>query len=227
MKTILQEINAIENVIGSFVFNEYGQAIGAILPDIYQSQLPQIIESLLRSIAPHQAEQADWSLAELYISFSEGHLLIRNVEGCFMAALCHSSIKLPFLNVAFNVAAMKLKRMGQQGPRRTTANFSISNPMGSSGLMAGAAAKGYSSGNLRSFSSGNWDSSSSAQVGSVPLDAIGKDNIKKNHSLFGSIYGPSCKSDCEKESQTSWCFYSNYFCRSGTITDRSFGKRIG
>ena len=113
MKSILSELNKIETIMGSFIFTIEGEIIITEVPDFYLPQLPQAIELILRSFAPQQAEHENWELKYLYITFEEGILLCRYINEFFICTIAQVETKIPFLNVALNVATQRLKAITQ------------------------------------------------------------------------------------------------------------------
>ncbi len=114
MNSVLLELNKIDTVMGSFIFSNQAEVIASEVPDFFIHQLPQAVELILRSFAPQQAEQDDWDLKFLYVKFEEGLLFCRKINDLYLSVVASPETKIPFLNVALNVATQRLKTIPQQ-----------------------------------------------------------------------------------------------------------------
>ena len=107
MESVLQEVNAVLGVIGSFVCLPDGKIAAQVVPEKYA------VENLnLAARVTSQTFQAlDLSgqrVAEAVLLFSEGRLVLKNFRGGTLVILCTRSINIPLLNLTANVAVKKL-----------------------------------------------------------------------------------------------------------------------
>lgn len=199
MKSVLDEINALDAVMGSFIFDEQGTIVSSQMPSIYTSQLETITQMLLRSFAPQQAEEPEWNLNKLYTRFDEGLLFLRFASGKFLFVLTEPSVKVPFLNIALNVATKRLKDTKKSTPPPPT----FENSYSPEDFAASAA-----SGQWPHTSSGHtWSlSQMAAPFGGTPPGAIGEKNVKRLTKAFAQKVGPVARVFMKKALQQLGAF---------------------
>jgi hypothetical protein len=107
MESILQEVNAVLGVIGSFVCLPDGKIAAQAVPEKYA------VEDL--NLAARVTSQTFQALAlsgqhvsEAALLFSAGRLILKNFRGGTLVILCARNINVPLLNLTANLAVKKL-----------------------------------------------------------------------------------------------------------------------
>ena len=118
MKTILEDINAMTGVLGSFVCDEEGRTLAQALPEIYDDEM---LAQAGRTAA--QTSAGLWmvkqrAVGELDLLFSGGRLIIKGLDSACLCILCTPRLNLPLLNLTANVAIKKLQREISAARRR-------------------------------------------------------------------------------------------------------------
>ncbi len=110
METVLNDINALNGVIGCFVCDEEGRPLASALPDLYdQDLLARAGRTAAQTIAGlWMARQR--RVGDLDLRFSDGRLIVKGLEGACLCILCTPRLNLPLLNLTANVAVKKLQR---------------------------------------------------------------------------------------------------------------------
>jgi predicted regulator of Ras-like GTPase activity (Roadblock/LC7/MglB family) len=111
MESILQDINAVIGVTGSFVCDKEGTLVARALPSVFdEAMLLPAVRTLLQSIEGLETTRRR-KVNEFDLVFQEGRLVVKNLrEGC-LCILCVRNINVPLLNLTANVGARKLSKM--------------------------------------------------------------------------------------------------------------------
>lgn len=110
MQTILEEINAMSGVLGSFVCGEDGRTLARALPESYGDEM---LAQAGRTAA--QTTAGLWmvkrrAVGELDLLFSGGRLIVKGLDSACLCILCTQRLNLPLLNLTANVAVKKLQQ---------------------------------------------------------------------------------------------------------------------
>lgn len=109
MQTLLQQITAIDGVIGCSLYDEQGKILAAACPLVLdESQLAIAASSMLDCL---HALQVSHILGGMELRFAEGRMLIRPLKGAFINVLCSKSVNLSMVNITLNLALRKLEQM--------------------------------------------------------------------------------------------------------------------
>jgi predicted regulator of Ras-like GTPase activity (Roadblock/LC7/MglB family) len=111
METILQDINAVLGVTGSFVCNAEGQILARLLPDtLDQKLLMPAARTIAQTIEGLKITQQD-KVGDIDLLYDNGRLIIKSLDGSYLCIMCVQRINVPLLNLTANVAAKKLGKM--------------------------------------------------------------------------------------------------------------------
>ncbi len=110
MEAILNDINAMSGVLGSFVCDEDGQTLARAVPDIYDDEM---LAQAGRTAA--QTTAGLWyskqrPVGEIDLLFSGGRLIVKGLDAACLCILCTPRMNLPLLNMTANVAVKKLQK---------------------------------------------------------------------------------------------------------------------
>jgi predicted regulator of Ras-like GTPase activity (Roadblock/LC7/MglB family) len=106
MQDILRNINTVEGVIGSAVFNENGVVDQAFPPLIDANALKAVAGLLLECVHCLQIAQ---SLDIIDLRYAEGRIIIKTFPGALLCLLCAKNINLQVLTITLNLAVKKLE----------------------------------------------------------------------------------------------------------------------
>jgi predicted regulator of Ras-like GTPase activity (Roadblock/LC7/MglB family) len=108
MEEILEDINAVVGVTGSFVCNEEGRIVAKRMPNVFDNNtLSPVGRTMAQTIAGLKIAR-ECTIGDLDLLYNQGRLIVKNVgEGC-LCILCVQRINIPLLNLTANVAVKKL-----------------------------------------------------------------------------------------------------------------------
>lgn len=109
MQTILQQITAIDGVIGTSLYNEQGKILAAACPLILdEKQLGTAAGTVLDCLHALQIPQ---TLVAMDLRFAEGRLMVRPLTGAYISVLCSKNVNMSMVNITLNLALRKLEQM--------------------------------------------------------------------------------------------------------------------
>lgn len=109
MQTILQQITAIDGVIGSSLYNDQGKILAAACPLILdEKQLGTAAGTILDCLHALQISQ---TMSGMELRFSEGRLIVRPLGGAYISVLCSKNVNTSMVNITLNLALRKLEQM--------------------------------------------------------------------------------------------------------------------
>ena len=109
MQTILQQITAIDGVIGTSLYNEQGKILAAACPLILDDkQLGTAAGTILDCLHALQIPQ---TLVAMDLRFAEGRLMVRPLTGAYISVLCSKNVNMSMVNITLNLALRKLEQM--------------------------------------------------------------------------------------------------------------------
>jgi len=111
METILQDINAVIGVIGSFVCDAEGQVLARLMPDTFDRKLlAPPARTIAQTIAGLKLAQRR-KVGDMDLLYDQGRLIIKSLDENYLCILCVQRINVPLLNLTADVAAKKLDKM--------------------------------------------------------------------------------------------------------------------
>lgn len=133
MQTLLQQITAIDGVIGCSLYDEQGKILAAACPLVLdESQLGIAAGAMLDCLHALQVSQI---LSGMELRFSEGRMLIRPLKGAYINVLCSKTVNLSMVNITLNLALRKLEQMlPQPGAAPTAAEAPVATPAAAAGI---------------------------------------------------------------------------------------------
>jgi predicted regulator of Ras-like GTPase activity (Roadblock/LC7/MglB family) len=109
MQTILQQITAIDGVIGCSLYNDQGKILAAACPLILDDkQLGVAAGTVLDCLHALQITQ---TMVGLELRFSEGRLIVRPMAGAFLSVLCSQNVNTSMVTITLNLALRKIEQM--------------------------------------------------------------------------------------------------------------------
>lgn len=109
MQSILQQITAIDGVIGCSLFNEQGKLLASTCPPILDNkQLEAAAGTILDSM---HALQSARTMLGMDLRFTEGRLLVRPVGGVFLNVLCAKNVNMSMVTITLHLALRKLEQV--------------------------------------------------------------------------------------------------------------------
>lgn len=119
MQTILQQITAIDGVIGCTLYSDQGKILASACPLILdEKQLAVAAGTVLDCLHALQISQ---SLVGMELRFSEGRLIVRPMAGAFLSVLCSLHVNTSMVTITLNLALRKLEQMlPKPGEAQTT-----------------------------------------------------------------------------------------------------------
>lgn len=117
MEVVLQQINKIQGVVGSFVCDDDGKLLGQALPPMYDSDLLQEAASIV-SDSILGVNDATGGVSSLDLRYSEGRIIVRPAQNCYLLLLCEQKINVQLLNMSLSVAQKKLEKTIQAAKER-------------------------------------------------------------------------------------------------------------
>lgn len=110
MKTVLQQINLIPEVIGSMIIDADGRPIFHELPALLDDKTLQVAGSIIsENIEGLRMATADVSLLDF--RFQSKRIVVRSMNGAFLLLLCTPAVNMPLLNISLNVSVRRLEKL--------------------------------------------------------------------------------------------------------------------
>ncbi len=109
MEQVLQQINTLPGVVGSFVILADGRVAAAVFPPLFD---PPIIEEAAGSLAAiRERLQLGESLDLLDLRYANGRILVKTLAGGLLLLLCTKEVNLQVLAISLNVGMKKLEKL--------------------------------------------------------------------------------------------------------------------
>ena len=100
MQEILQDINAVVGVTGSFVCDGDGQILTKLLPEIFDDDLlTPVGQSLAQTVAGLELTRRR-KVSDLDLLYRDGRLMVKNLRVGYLCILCVPNVNVPLLNLA-------------------------------------------------------------------------------------------------------------------------------
>jgi predicted regulator of Ras-like GTPase activity (Roadblock/LC7/MglB family) len=100
MEQVLAEINALDDVLGSFICDNHGNVIVNAVPvDLNIAALRGISRQVTQAIAARIQHR----IQEIDLTFTGFRVLIRDLHQCVLVVLCESDIDIALLRMTLNV----------------------------------------------------------------------------------------------------------------------------
>lgn len=109
MKSILQQINGVDGVIGNAVFSHKGEVLAHAFPALFDAASLKKAASL--TLECSHGLQISQSFDLLDLRYPEGRILVKAFPGAMLFLLCAHSINLQVLSITLNLAVKKLQSM--------------------------------------------------------------------------------------------------------------------
>lgn len=117
MDRILQDVNAVVGVTGSFVCDEEGEVLARALPSVFDgATLSTVARIAAQTVAGLEAARRR-KVTDLDLVYGDGRLVVKNLRNGCLCILCVRNINVPLLNLTANLAARKLSERTKRSPR--------------------------------------------------------------------------------------------------------------
>lgn len=111
MNAILEDINAVVGVTGSFVCDKEGALVARALPSVFdETMLLPAARTLSQTVDGLETTRRR-KVRELDLVYHEGRVVVKNLREGHLCIVCVRNINVPLLNLTANVAARKLSQM--------------------------------------------------------------------------------------------------------------------
>ncbi|MBI4911324.1 MAG: roadblock/LC7 domain-containing protein [Acidobacteria bacterium] len=115
MKTVLEQLNALQGVVGCMVFDPEGRVLGHAFPPIFDAEALRGAAAFLANGAAG-LETATGKIGTMDLRFGESRMVVRPITGATLFMLCTSQANLQFLNISVAVAIPKLEKLAAAVP---------------------------------------------------------------------------------------------------------------
>jgi len=120
MDRILQDVNGVVGVTGSFVCDGEGKVLAQALPSVFdEATLSTVARIATQTIGGLETARRR-KVTDLDLVYGDGRLVVKNLRSGCLCILCVRNINVPLLNLTANLAARKLSERLKEGKRKTT-----------------------------------------------------------------------------------------------------------
>lgn len=117
MDQVLTEINALDNVLGSFICDNHGNVIiNAVPANLNIAALRGISRQVTHAIAARMQN----SIQEIDLTYTRFRVLIRDLDQAVLIVICESDVDIALLRLTLNVSLSKSdleSALGESVPR--------------------------------------------------------------------------------------------------------------
>ena len=113
MRSILNDINSIDGVVGSLVVSDEGKLLEHMMsPDANQKSPPPAVGEAVAKIVAAAKADGQSKMGDINLMYDGGRLILKplGTEGC-LCLICIARVNVSLLNVTANLAAKKLEQM--------------------------------------------------------------------------------------------------------------------
>jgi hypothetical protein len=114
MRQLLEQINTLPGVVGSFVRSEAGEVLAHAFPPLFDVSIFQEAADALTEIVSGPNGCVGPDLIDF--RFAESRILIRPLAAAQLLLLCSKDVNLQVLNISLNVAIKKLEKLVGEAP---------------------------------------------------------------------------------------------------------------
>lgn len=112
MKGVLEQLNTVQEVIGSMVCTDRCKPLAFLFPPLFD-------ERIIRSTCETLCDARTWDGSHsregvMDLRYADGRIIVRKLERGFVLVLCTRSVNLPLLNISLNVACRRLNELMSQ-----------------------------------------------------------------------------------------------------------------
>jgi len=111
MERILQEINELPGIKGSFVCDGKGTVISSAMPAVYDKQVKNIGREVVQVISLLQILGEETDILDFL--FSDGRILVNGLTDFSLIVFCDTNIDISMLRLRTNVALAEIRRDGR------------------------------------------------------------------------------------------------------------------
>ncbi len=111
MESILEEINELPGVRGSFVCDGRGAVISSVMPEAYHKQAGNIGREVVQVVSLLQALGEETDILDFL--FSDGRILVNALKDFSLIVFCDPDIDISMIRLRTNVALAEIRRDGR------------------------------------------------------------------------------------------------------------------
>lgn len=116
MERILQDVNRVVGVTGSFVCDQEGKVLARALPGLFDgATLSTVARTAAQTVAGLETARRR-KVTDLDLVYGDGRLVLKNLANGCLCILCVRNINVPLLNLTANLAARKLSERIKSSP---------------------------------------------------------------------------------------------------------------
>ena len=108
MKSILEDINAVIDGTGCFVYTNDGQVLASALPKLFDEATLSAVGRIISQTMAGLATVRRRKVGDIDLVYEQGRLVAKSLRESCLCILCARDINVPLLNLTANVAAKKL-----------------------------------------------------------------------------------------------------------------------
>lgn len=117
MDRILQDVNGVVGVTGSFVCDGEGKVLAQALPSVFDGATLSTVARIAAQTLAGLETARRRKVTDLDLVYGDGRLVVKNLKNGCLCILCVRNINVPLLNLTANLAARKLSERIKISPR--------------------------------------------------------------------------------------------------------------
>lgn len=117
MERILQDVNAVVGVTGSFVCDGEGKVLARVLPSVFDGATLSTVTRIASQTVAGLETARRRKVTDLDLVYGDGRLVVKNLRDGCLCILCVRNINVPLLNLTANLAARKLSERIERSPK--------------------------------------------------------------------------------------------------------------
>jgi predicted regulator of Ras-like GTPase activity (Roadblock/LC7/MglB family) len=133
MKDILLQINSVDGLIGSALFNQKGNVLAHAFPALIDIASLQKAVSLTLECA--HGLQISQTVDLIDLRYADGRILVKTFSGAMLFLLCTNNINIQMLSITLNLAVKKLEAKLKSDTDTVSSQSAPENPMPDDGLL--------------------------------------------------------------------------------------------
>ncbi|HAL60977.1 MAG TPA: hypothetical protein DCP08_01040 [Chloroflexi bacterium] len=120
MDRILQDVNGVVGVTGSFACDGEGEVLARALPSVFDGATLSTVARIAAQTVAGLETARRRKVTDMDLVYGDGRLVVKNLGNGYLCILCVRNINVPLLNLTANLAARKLSERLKEGKRKTT-----------------------------------------------------------------------------------------------------------
>jgi predicted regulator of Ras-like GTPase activity (Roadblock/LC7/MglB family) len=118
LRSILDDINAVQGVLGSFVCGESGELLAAAMPARASNPTLQNVARTIALTLSGIQRATRRTARDVDLSYAEGRIVLRSVRKGTLCILCVPQVSVALLDMTTDLAVKQLRRLVRDGGYR-------------------------------------------------------------------------------------------------------------